>query len=108
METHDTEVEEIVKEFYKIFDTNNLWQGEDEWTKNVPIGNLEQWLRTTLRYRLQKAREEEAEACAIVIWNYLATFEDCLEPTQRTNALNHAIKLIRKRKDHSELDQDKK
>lgn len=40
--------EEIVEEFYKVFDTDNIWQGEDEWTKNVPIGNLEQWLRTIL------------------------------------------------------------
>lgn len=58
-ETYNTrEVEEVVKEFYKIFDTDNLWQGEDEWTKNVPIGNIEQWLRTTLHHQLQKAREQ--------------------------------------------------
>ena len=58
-ETHNTrEVEEVVKEFYKIFDTDNLWQGEDEWTKNVPIGNIEQWLRTTLHQQLQKARQD--------------------------------------------------
>lgn len=56
---------------------------------------------------LQKAREEEREACAVTVWSYLATFEDCLEPTQRTNALIQAIRLIRDRKtNHSELDQD--
>ena len=58
-ETYNTrEVEEVVKEFYKIFDTDNLWQGEDEWTKNVPIGNIEQWLRTILHHQLQKARQD--------------------------------------------------
>lgn len=61
MTNNTREVEEVVKEFYKIFDTDNLWQGEDEWTKNVPIGNIEQWLRTTLHHQLQKAREEERE-----------------------------------------------
>lgn len=57
--------------------------------------------------QLQKTREEEREACAVTVWSYLATFEDCLEPTQRTNALIQAIRLIRDRKtDHSELDQN--
>ena len=41
-------VEESVAEFYRIFNTENVWQGEDDWTKNVPIGNLEDWLRKTL------------------------------------------------------------
>lgn len=41
------------------------------------------------------ARRETVEQCAVTVWNHLATFEDCLEPTQRTNALNEAIKKIR-------------
>lgn len=72
--THNTrEVEEVVKEFYKIFDTDNLWQGEDEWTKNVPIGNIEQWLRTTLHHQLQKARQEERERAVEIIKDELRT-----------------------------------
>ena len=41
-------VDETIEDFYRIFDTENVWQGEDDWTKNVPIGNLEDWLRKTL------------------------------------------------------------
>lgn len=68
--------------------------------------DFDRW-REKLHQQLQKAREEEREACAVTVWSYLATFEDCLEPTQRTNALIQAIRLIRDRKtDHSELDQE--
>jgi len=41
-------IDETIEDFYRIFDTENVWQGEDDWTKNVPIGNLEDWLRKTL------------------------------------------------------------
>jgi len=50
-----------VAEFNKIFDTENVWQGENDWTKNVPIGNLEQWLTEALKETIDKVLEEERE-----------------------------------------------
>jgi hypothetical protein len=47
--THQELIAEKEAEFNKIFNTENVWQGEDDWTKNVPIGNLEQWLTQTLQ-----------------------------------------------------------
>jgi len=41
-------IDETIEDFYRIFDTENVWQGEDDCTKNVPIGNLENWLRKAL------------------------------------------------------------
>jgi hypothetical protein len=53
MEIQPMTVEELVqenlKEFHKIFDEQNVWQGEDEYTKNVPIGNLEDWIAQAIR-----------------------------------------------------------
>lgn len=51
--------EEIIADFYKVFSEENVWQGEDEYTKNVPIGNLEEWLRTALTRYGEEARREE-------------------------------------------------
>ena len=56
---HQELIAEKVAEFNKIFNTENVWQGEDDWTKNVPIGNLEQWLAQTLQDTIDTVLEEE-------------------------------------------------
>ena len=58
---HQELIAEKVAEFNKIFDTENVWQGEDDWTKNVPIGNLEQWLAQTLQDTIDTVLKEERE-----------------------------------------------
>jgi len=56
-----------VAEFNKIFNTENVWQGEDDWTKNVPIGNLEQWLTQTLQDTIDTVIEGEREEIGAMI-----------------------------------------
>lgn len=42
-------IQENLQEFHKIFDEQNFWQGENEYTKNAPIGNLEDWIAQAIR-----------------------------------------------------------
>ena len=60
-------IAEKVAEFNKIFNTENVWQGEDDWTKNVPIGNLEQWLTQTLQDTIDTVLEGERKQAALIV-----------------------------------------
>jgi len=60
---------ETIKEFYRIFDTENVWQGEDDWTKNVPIGNLEEWLRKALVNQFNEGVKKERERLIKILDN---------------------------------------
>jgi len=40
--------DEAVAEFRKLFVDENLWKSDDQMTANVPIGNIEAWLRALL------------------------------------------------------------
>lgn len=88
--------EEIVEEF-EFKHCRYLPSEEDREYGDMVLHSDAETITTWLRTTLEEVRREEREACAVTVWNYLATFTDCLEPTQRTNALNQAIKLIRKR-----------
>jgi hypothetical protein len=65
--THQELIAEKVAEFNKIFNNENVWQGEDDWTKNVPIGNLEQWLTQTLQDTIDTVLEGEREEIGAMI-----------------------------------------
>ena len=65
--THQELIAEKVAEFNKIFNTENVWQGEDDWTKNVPIGNLEQWLTQTLQDTIDTVLEGERKQAALIV-----------------------------------------
>ena len=55
------EREDWEKEFDKIFVYENVWQGEDEYTKNVPIGNIKDFIRSLLTRTRQEEREKVVE-----------------------------------------------
>lgn len=46
-----------LEEFERLFIHENVWQGEDEYTKNVAVGNIEDFIRyvvkkmKTLKYK---------------------------------------------------------
>lgn len=46
------------EEFDRIFVTENVWQGEDEYTKNVPIGNIKSFITQLLISHTQALIEE--------------------------------------------------
>ena len=46
---HTTEKPRWEEEFDRIFVNENVWQGEDEYTKNVPIGNIKSFISQLLK-----------------------------------------------------------
>ena len=44
-------MEKWEKEFDRIFVDENVWQGEDDYTKNVPIGNIKKFIESLLEER---------------------------------------------------------
>lgn len=64
-----TKIEKILAEFTQRFATDNLWKNEDGSEAYVAVGNMEEWLLTTLTTLATHAQREERERLAEKIKN---------------------------------------
>lgn len=53
--------ETIEKEFYRRFVDENVWQGEDEYTKNVAIGNILEFMKECITEAEARGRDQVFE-----------------------------------------------
>lgn len=63
------------EEFDRLFVDENIWQGEDEYTKNVPIGNIKNFI-SSVRHQaqleiLERVEKVLADSVSFYDWDLL-------------------------------------